>query len=142
MVQTGSLWKRPELAMRAVEETIRHSPIACGTLRLVAKDAELDGYLFRAGTMTLVNTVAAKRDPAVYDEPNRVDIAREAPPAMLTFGGGVHFCLGANLARCEIAEALTVLTRRMRSTRIVGPAPWKPLVSLSGPTSLPIEFDR
>jgi cytochrome P450 len=136
------LKEHPDLAMRAVEETMRHSPIACGTLRLVAEDAELDGYMFPAGTMVLVNTFAANRDPAVYDDPDRVDITREAAPPILTFGGGVHYCLGANLARREIAEALDVLARRMLNPRTAGPAPWKPMVSLSGPKSLPIEFDR
>jgi cytochrome P450 len=131
----------PELAMRAVEETMRHSPIACGTLRLVAEDAELDGYIFPAGTTVLVNTAAANRDPAVYDEPDRVDITREGAPPILTFGGGVHYCLGANLARREIAEALNVLAQRMLNPRTAGPVPWKPMVSLSGPKSLPIEFD-
>ncbi len=136
------LRQRPELAMRAVEETMRHSPIACGTLRLVVEDAELDGYSFPAGTAVLVNTFAANRDPAVYDDPDRVDITRDAAPPILTFGGGVHYCLGANLARREIAEALTVLANRLRNPRTAGPAPWKPMVSLSGPKSLPIEFDR
>jgi cytochrome P450 len=136
------LSERPELAMPAVEETMRHSPIACGTLRLVVEDAELDGYLFPAGTAVLVNTFAANRDPAMYDDPDRVDITREGAPPILTFGGGVHYCLGANLARREIAEALTVLTRRLHHPRTAGPVPWKPMVSLSGPMSLPIEFDR
>jgi cytochrome P450 len=131
----------PELAMRAVEETMRHSPIACGTLRLVVEDVEVDGCIFPAGTMVLVNTLAANRDPAVYDEPDRFDITREGAPAILTFGGGVHYCLGANLARREIAEALNVLCGRLRNPRTTGPAPWKPIVSLSGPKSLPIEFD-
>jgi cytochrome P450 len=134
------LREHPELAMRAVEETMRHSPIACGTLRLVVEDAELDGYMFAAGTTVLVNTAAANRDPAVYEDPGRVDITREDAPPILTFGGGVHYCLGANLARREIAEALNVLARRMLNPRIAGPVPWKPMVSLSGPKSLPIEF--
>ncbi|HWF28765.1 MAG TPA: cytochrome P450 [Mycobacterium sp.] len=131
----------PELAMCAVEETMRHSPIACGTLRLVAEDAELDGYIFPAGTTVLVNTAAANRDPAVYDDPDHVDITREGAPPILTFGGGVHYCLGANLARREIAEALNVLAQRLLNPRTAGPVPWKPMVSLSGPKSLPIEFD-
>jgi cytochrome P450 len=135
------LKEHPELAMRAVEETMRHSPIACGTLRLVVEDTELDDYIFPAGTMVLVNTAAANRDPTVYDDPDRVDITREGAPAILTFGGGVHYCLGANLARREIAEALTVLAGRLENPRAAGPAPWKPIVSLSGPKSLPIEFD-
>jgi cytochrome P450 len=140
--QWALLKEHPELAMRAVEETMRHSPIACGTLRLVAEDAELDGYLFPAGTMVVVNTAAANRDPTVYDEPDRVDITRQDAPAILTFGGGAHYCLGANLARREIAEALTVLAQRLPNPRTAGPAPWKPMLTLSGPISLPIEFDR
>ncbi len=131
----------PDLAMPAVEETMRHSPIAGGVLRVVADDVELDGYIFPAGSMVLVNTFAANRDPSVYDDPDRVDITRAGAPAILTFGGGVHYCLGANLARREIAEALNVLTSRLRNPRITGPVPWKPIVSLSGPKSLPIEFD-
>ncbi|BCP33858.1 cytochrome P450 [Mycobacterium intracellulare] len=136
------LRRRPELAMRAVEETMRHSPIVCGTLRLVAEDAEVDGYVFPAGTMVLLNTGAANRDPTVYADPDRVDITREGAPPILTFGGGAHYCLGANLARREIAEALTVLTARLRNPRIAGPAPWKPMGTLSGPLSLALEFDR
>ncbi|SPM38735.1 Cytochrome P450 [Mycobacterium numidiamassiliense] len=135
------LRERPELAMPAVEETMRHSPIACGTLRMVTQDVELDGYIFPAGTHVLVNTAAANRDPTIYDDPDRVDITREGAPAILTFGGGVHYCLGANLARREIAEALNVLAQRLKNPRTAGPVPWKPMVSLSGPKSLPIEFE-
>jgi len=140
--QWALLKEQPELAMPAVEETMRHSPIACGTLRLVAEDAELDGYTFPAGTMVVVNTAAANRDPTVYDDPDRVDITREGAPPILTFGGGAHYCLGANLARRELAEALNVLTQRLPNPRIVGPAPWKPMLTLSGPTTLPVEFGR
>jgi cytochrome P450 len=53
----------------------------------------------------------------------------------------MHYCLGANLARREIAEALNVLTARLPNPRIAGPAPWKPILSLSGPKNLPVEFD-
>ena len=60
-----------------------------------------------AGTLVIVNTAAANRDPAVYDDPDRLDITREGPATMLTFGGGIHYCLGAHLARLELAEALT-----------------------------------
>jgi cytochrome P450 len=84
---------------------------------------------------------AANRDPARFDEPERLDITRDDPPAMLTFGGGVHHCLGAHLARVELAEALTVLARRMPNLRRTGPAPWKSIFDISGPTTLPITFD-
>ena len=59
----------------------------------------------------LANTAAANRDPDVFDDPDRLDITREDSPAMLTFGGGVHYCLGAHLARLELTEALRVITR-------------------------------
>ena len=61
-------------------------------------------------------------------------------PAMLTFGGGIHYCLGAHLARIELAEALTTMARRMPNMRITGPIPWKSITGISGPASLPVEF--
>jgi cytochrome P450 len=140
--QWALLAERPELAHSAVDETMRHSPIVCGTLRVVVEDTELAGVVFPAGTMVLVNTFAANRDTTVYDEPDRFDISREGVPAVLTFGGGIHYCLGANLARLELAEALKILTRRMPDPSRTGPAPWKPMLGLSGPTTLPIEFSR
>jgi cytochrome P450 len=136
------LAQRPELAANAVEETMRHSPIACGTLRTVVEDVEFGGLVFPAGTMVLVNTFAANRDTTVYDEPDRFDITREGVPAVLTFGGGVHYCLGANLARLELAEALRILTQRMPEPSRAGPAPWKPMMGLSGPITLPVQFSR
>ena len=60
---------------------------------------------------------------------------------MLTFGGGAHHCLGAHLARVELVEALTVMARRMPGLRSAGPAPWRPIVGISGPKTLPVEFD-
>jgi len=138
--QWALLAEHPELAANAVEETIRHSPIGSGTLRTVTADTEFADYLFPAGTMVIVNTLAANRDPAVYDDPDRFDITRSDAPAVLTFGGGIHYCLGANLARLELAEALKIVTRRMTKPSRTGPAPWKPMMELSGPTTLPIEF--
>jgi cytochrome P450 len=138
--QWALLRDRPELAMAAVEESMRHSPVVGGALRMVIDDAGLGGFVFPAGTIIMVNTAAANRDPAVYDDPDRFDITREGAPATLTFGGGVHYCLGANLARRELAEALTVLSRRLANPRNAGPAPWKPMLGMSGPRSLPIEF--
>lgn len=131
----------PALAQAALNETMRHSPISNSLLRTVTEDVELAGVLFPAGTMVFANTAAANRDPAVYDDPGRFDITREGLPPILTFGAGVHFCLGANLARLEIAEALKTVTHRISNPRRTGPAPWKPFVGLSGPQSLPIAFD-
>lgn len=142
----GDQWKllaaRPELAMRAVEESMRHSPAVCGTPRIATADVEFGGCVFPSGTFVLVNTFAANRDPAVYDDPDRFDITRESAPAILTFGGGIHYCLGANLARRELAEALKILATRMPNPRRSADAPWKPLLGMSGPTTMPVEFDR
>jgi cytochrome P450 len=140
--QWTQLADHPDLAMRAVEETMRHSPSMCSTVRSVTDDVEIDDYTFPAGTFILVNTYAANRDRTVYDEPTRFDISRDDPPPILTFGGGVHYCLGANLARLELAEALKILARRLPNPRCSAPVPWKPLLGLSGPTALEIEFDR
>jgi len=138
--QWAKLRDHPELAMQAVEETMRHSPAACIVPRAALEDAEFGGYLFPAGTFVFANTFAANRDPAIYTDAERFDIARKDVPAILTFGGGAHYCLGANLARRELAEALTVLTRRLPVTHRAGPAPWKSLLGMTGPTTLPIEF--
>ncbi|OBF46868.1 cytochrome P450 [Mycolicibacterium monacense] len=138
--QWAKLGDQPELAMQAVEESMRHSPAACIVPRVATEDAEFGGYTFPEGTFVLVNTFAANRDPAIYGDADRFDIARADVPAILTFGGGAHYCLGANLARRELAEALTVLTRRLPAPRRVGPAPWKSVLGMTGPTTLPIEF--
>jgi cytochrome P450 len=139
--QWALLAQHPELAANAVEETMRHSPIVAAALRTALEDVELAGVMIPAGTLVIANTAAANRDPAVYDDPDRLDITREGAPAMQTFGAGMHYCLGANLARLELAEALSIMTRRMSNARRIGPAPWKPLTALSGPATLPIEFD-
>ncbi|MGO4446647.1 cytochrome P450 [Mycobacterium sp. 2YAF39] len=138
--QWALLREKPDLAMRAVEETMRHSPSMCSTVRSVTEDITIGDYTFPAGTFILVNTYAANRDATIYDDPARFDIARDAPPPILTFGGGAHYCLGANLARRELAEALKILSRRLPNPRRGEFPPWKPLLGMSGPTSLPIEF--
>ena len=143
--QCRLLAQQPELAPQAVEELIRHSPIVFSALRVATEDVELgleEGRaLIPAGTIVIANTASANRDETVYDHPDRLDITRMAPPAMLTLGGGVHYCLGAHLARVELAEALRVITRRMPNLRRTGPAPWRPPTELSGPTTLPVEFE-
>src|SRR5690349_3308361 len=139
--QWMTLRDHPELAMQAVQESMRHSPAASIVPRAATADIEFGGFLFPAGTFVLANTFAANRDPAIYDDADRFDIAREGHlPPILTFGGGAHYCLGANLARRELAEALVVLTRRLPAPQRVGPAPWKSLLGMTGPMTLPIAF--
>jgi cytochrome P450 len=135
------LAEHPELAMNAVEELMRFNPVAFGAMRMTIEDVEFAGTQIPAGTFVLVNTAAGNRDPAVFDEPHRLDITRTGAAPMQTFGAGAHYCLGANLARREIAEALVVMTGRMGNIRRCAPTQWKPLVGITGPAVLPIEFD-
>jgi cytochrome P450 len=135
------LTERPGLAPKAVEEAMRYSPVIFTTMRTAVEDVELGGFTIPAGTLVIANTAAANRDPAIYDDPDRFDITREDAPAILTFGGGSHYCLGAHLARIELAEALTTMARRMPNIRATGPVPWKSITGISGPACLPIEFD-
>jgi cytochrome P450 len=132
---------QPELAAHAVEEVMRYAPIVLRTIRVAAEDVEIAGVVIPAGTLVGANTGAANRDPTIYHEPDRFDITRHNPAPMLTFGGGIHYCLGVHLAKAELAEALTVMARRMPNLRRVGPAPWKSVIGVSGPITLPVEFD-
>ena len=134
------LAEQPELAMKAVEEVMRYSPVVLGAMRIAMEDVELDGVIIPAGTFVMCNTAAANRDPDVYDEPDRLDITREGAAPMQTFGAGAHHCLGANLARREVAEAVRVMARRMPNLRRAGRAQWKPIVGITGPAVLPVQF--
>jgi len=134
------LAREPELATKAVEEAMRLNPVIFGTARITTDDVELAGVPLPEGTFVSVVTSAANRDPSVYDDPDGFDLDRTGPPPHLTFGGGPHYCLGANLARNELAEAFAVLSRRLPDLEVTGPAPWKPVSGISGPTTLPIKF--
>jgi cytochrome P450 len=139
--QWALLAQRPELAANAVHELMRFCPIIFGTIRQAAEDVDMAGIRLPAGAIVLANTAAANRDPDVYHDPDRLDITREDPPAMLTFGGGVHYCLGAHLARLELTEALRVMTQRMPNPRLTAPTPWPAMAGITGPRSVPLEFD-
>ncbi|MGV0787454.1 cytochrome P450 [Mycolicibacterium sp. XJ2] len=135
------LAEHPDLAMNAVEELMRFYPVVFAAMRMTMEDVECGGVAFPAGTFVVVNTASANRDPAVYDDADHLDITRQGAAPMQTFGAGAHYCLGANLARRELAEALVVMSSRMRNLRRAGPATWKPLLGITGPATLPIEFD-
>ncbi|BBY15430.1 cytochrome P450 [Mycolicibacterium litorale] len=131
----------PELIPRAVDELMRFCPVIFTTIRTARDDVELPGLRVAAGEMVIVNIAAANRDPAAFDRPDRLDVTREGAAAMLTFGGGMHYCLGSHLARTELVEALTVITQRMPHPRRTAPERWKPLTGISGPATLPLAFD-
>jgi cytochrome P450 len=133
--------ERPELIPDAVHELMRYRPIIFGTIRSAAEDVELAGVRIPAGTLVAANTASANQDPDVYEDPERLDITRQGPAPILNFGGGVHYCLGAHLARLELTEALRVITQRLPNPRQTGPSPWTDMAGITGPLSLPLEFD-
>ncbi len=98
--------------------------------------------LFPAGTFIAPSMAAANRDPGVFPEPDRFDITREpSGQPQLTFGSGIHYCLGAALARAEQQEALPILARRLPDLALDGEVVWKPnRVGIFGPERLPVRF--
>ncbi|MDX1885807.1 cytochrome P450 [Mycolicibacterium sp. 120270] len=138
--QWALLAERPELAMKAVEEVMRYCPVVFGAMRMTNEDVEIAGVMIPAGTFVMCNTAAANHDTNVYIEPERFDILREDAPPMETFGAGAHYCLGANLARRELASALSVMANRMPDLRHDGVGQWKPMVGITGPATLPVAF--
>jgi cytochrome P450 len=133
------LAERPELAAKAVEEILRFQGAVSIAPRIAHEELEVAGYRVPAGTMVSLSTAAANHDPAVHARPEVFDITADREPP-LTFGGGPHYCLGANLARAEMQEALVELARRMPNVRVDGEVGWRPRMGIFGPTQLPLRF--
>lgn len=140
--QWAALAADPTLASAAVEETMRHLGTVRGTARIASEDIDYRDVTFPAGTLVMTSLAAANHDPDVWPHPHRFDITREqAGLPQLTFGSGIHFCLGASLARAELQEALPILARRMPDLSLDGPIAWKPATAgIWGPSSLPLSF--
>jgi len=140
-------WKQladdPSTAAKFVEETMRVNGAVRGTGRVASCDIEYRGVLFPAGTIVFPLLAAANRDDSVFTEPNTFDpVGRATDQPQLTFGSGIHYCLGAALARAELQEALPLLARRMPNLRRGGEPRYKiATAGIFGPTSLPVEFD-
>jgi cytochrome P450 len=132
----------PSLATRAVEESMRYLGAVRGTARIASEDIEYKDVVFPSGTLVATSLVGANMDPDVWTEPLRFDITREpSGQAQMTFGSGIHFCLGANLARAELQEALPILARRMPDLGTYAPVEFKPpTVGIWGPSKLPLTF--
>jgi cytochrome P450 len=137
--QWAQLRAHPELAPRAVEEVMRMQGAVDVAPRVVAEDFDLEGYRLTVGTLLSLSTSSANHDPDAFASPHTFDITVERQP-QLTFGGGPHYCLGANLARAEMQEALPVLAARMRDLALDGEPRWRPPFGIYGPESLPIRF--
>jgi len=136
------LGEQPELAPRAVEETMRYFGTVRGTARLASEDIEYRDVLFPKGSFIALSLAQANRDPSVFDIPGAFDITRDPPERpQLTFGSGIHYCLGAALARAEQQEALSIMAKRLPDLELDGEIAWKPAtVAIFGPEHLPIRF--
>lgn len=140
--QWNILRERPELAPRAVEEVMRYHGAVGGTVRFASEDIEYNGILFPQGTIMGTSMGTGNFDESVFPQPDVFDITREpVGQPQLSFGAGIHYCLGASLARAELQEAFVTLSQRMPQLALNGPVEYKPTgVGIFGPASLPVTF--
>jgi cytochrome P450 len=140
--QWQMLRKHPELVPAAVEEVLRFEPITPVTARITTEDVEYRDVTFPEGTVVMVSSFNGNRDPATIEDPDSFDIAadrdREKP---LTFGAGIHYCLGANLARAELQEGLAFLSERIARLELDGEPEFESIHGIYGLGRLPIRFE-
>ncbi len=136
----ASLQADSALAGSAVEELLRYDSPVQFTSRHALADLDIGGCRVRVGESVVAVLGAANRDPAQFPDPDRLDLAR-APNRHVAFGGGIHFCLGAPLARTEARIAISALLARLPGLEL-GPQPpvRRDTVTLRGLASLPVTF--
>ena len=128
------------IAPMAVEELLRFDSPAHGLTRIATKGGELGGQHIAPGDRVFAFVTAANRDPAIFDSPDRLHLKRK-PNHHLSFGSGIHLCLGAPLARLEARIALEILPKCLRELALVDREPeWKPLLVLRGMNDLHVTF--
>jgi cytochrome P450 len=110
--QWRAVVRDPSLAGAAIEETLRWDPPVQRTLRAPTTDVELAGVSVPRGSVVVLYLAGANRDPAAYDDPDRFDLFRAGGRDHLAFSAGIHYCLGAPLARLEATVALERLVQR------------------------------
>jgi cytochrome P450 len=128
------------LALPAVDEALRYEPITPFTARIVTGELEFRGITFAPGSIVLVSAWHANREGA---EPDGFDItAKRDGGRALTFGAGIHYCVGANLARAEMQEALSFLAGHVRTISLAGEPTFGTPSGIYGLESLPVRFER
>jgi cytochrome P450 len=139
--QLQRLQRDPALIGNAIEEFLRYDSSVQLTGRTALEDVEVGGTPVAKGESVLCLLGAANRDPAAYPDPDRLDIARPNIRP-LSFGGGIHFCLGAQLARIEGEIAIATLLRRLPNLRVDDPehADWRQTFVLRGLNRLPASW--
>jgi cytochrome P450 len=143
------LGERPELAAQAVEEALRFEPITPFTARILVEELTFRDVTFPAGTIVMVCAFTGNRDlpgdgagaGGAGGDANQFNIAAERDRArVLTFGAGVHFCVGANLARVELQEALAFLAPRMPGLALADEPVFEGITGIYGLTELPLRW--
>jgi pimeloyl-[acyl-carrier protein] synthase len=138
--QLGKLRDDPALIPVAVEELLRYDSPVQRTARITNAEVEIQGRQIPTGSMVVAAIGAANRDPSHFVDPDRLDIAR-ADNRHVAFGFGIHFCIGAPLARVEGQIALATLLRRMPTIALQTAAPdWRESSTLRGLKTLPVSF--
>ena len=136
--QQKLLRDNPQLIDSAVEEFLRYDGPSNSIARVVAVDHELHGKSLKAGERVFAMINAANRDPRRFDCPHDLDIQR-SPNRHLTFGQGLHFCLGAPLARLEAKVCINALLERFASMELgPGDVNWLDALVMRGPSNLPL----
>ncbi len=143
--QWRALVEDPELAQAAVDEALRFEPITPFTARMTTEDVVYRDVTFPEGTIVMVCAFTGNRDLAEDERgtggPDSFDITAPRGRAReLTFGAGVHYCVGANLARLELREALSFLARRVRDLELDGEPEFESITGIYGLAELPIRF--
>jgi len=135
--QWALLDKSPELIAAAVTEVLRVEPVTPFTARVCLEDVDYEGVVFPAGTIVAICAERGNRDG---EGGEGFDIAAERDGRLLTFGAGPHYCLGANLARAELEEALRFLAPRMPGLHLDGPVSFGGIEGIYGVETLPLRW--
>jgi cytochrome P450 len=138
--QMARLQKDPDLMPLAVEEIVRWTTPVKEFMRTAQRDYDIRGVRISAGESVLLSYVSGNRDDEVFVDPFRFDIGRD-PNKHIAFGYGVHFCLGAALARLEINSFFSELLSRLRACELTGPAEYLATTFVGGPKHLPIRYE-
>jgi cytochrome P450 len=140
--QVAMLRAVPDLLPAAVEEVLRYRSPVQAMFRVTRREVEVGGQTIPAGKLVLAMIGSANRDPSCFRDADRFDAGR-TPNPHIAFGHGIHFCLGAPLARLEARVALEELLARADRIRLADETPWEPRAAfhVHGPSRLPIRFD-
>jgi cytochrome P450 len=145
LLKNPDQWRRlladPALVEGAVEELLRYDSPVQFTTRIALEDVEIGEHRVAAGQRAMVVLGAANRDPAMFPDPDRLDIARAEAPHHVAFGQGPHYCLGAPLARLEGQVVFETLARRCPKLRLEGEPPvYRENFNLRGLSRLPVAY--